>query len=166
MKVEIQNLQDGTTRFEFVAEAKGVDFPDRRISFKDIAIESIVDKGDENIVVTNNVGADTIAECESCLAEYSGRFEEQYILIYTSNRDTVDNDDEEVLRYLSKTTRDLDLAEGLFEALQLALPMRLLCRENCKGLCSTCGTNLNEKQCDCKPDHIDPRWEGLKKLLD
>jgi uncharacterized protein len=55
-----------------------------------------------------------------------------------------------------------DIAEKNFYS---ALPMKFLCHEDCKGLCPICGTNLNEKNCDCKHDIIDERLAALKKLL-
>lgn len=55
-----------------------------------------------------------------------------------------------------------DIAEKNFYSV---LPMKFLCREDCKGLCAICGTNLNEKLCNCKNDIIDERLAALKKLL-
>jgi len=43
--------------------------------------------------------------------------------------------------------------------------MKILCAEDCKGLCPTCGANLNETDCDCKAP-VDARWASLKDLRD
>ncbi|MBQ3561654.1 MAG: DUF177 domain-containing protein, partial [Oscillospiraceae bacterium] len=48
----------------------------------------------------------------------------------------------------------------------LEVPFQLLCREDCKGLCPVCGSDLNEKTCNCNQKQIDPRLEKLKMLLD
>ena len=48
----------------------------------------------------------------------------------------------------------------------LALPMKPLCSEGCKGLCPQCGTNLNAASCDCSPAWKDPRLARLQVLLD
>lgn len=48
----------------------------------------------------------------------------------------------------------------------LELPSKNLCREDCKGLCPTCGTNLNESTCNCAGDEIDPRLAKLAQLLE
>ena len=58
----------------------------------------------------------------------------------------------------------LDLTEVLRQDVLLELPAHVLCKEDCRGLCPECGTNLNEASCDCKPD-IDPRWSSLTDLL-
>ncbi len=50
------------------------------------------------------------------------------------------------------------------EQLLLALPMSAVCREDCKGLCSQCGTNLNETKCGCDPKPVDPRLASLKNI--
>ena len=59
----------------------------------------------------------------------------------------------------------LDVIGLLREQFQLALPMKPLCTEACKGLCPECGTNLNRAKCDCTPKWEDPRLAALKGLL-
>jgi uncharacterized protein len=59
----------------------------------------------------------------------------------------------------------LDLAEALREQIVLDLPMRSLCRPDCRGLCIECGKNLNEGPCDCVVESIDSRLAELKELL-
>ena len=58
----------------------------------------------------------------------------------------------------------LDVIEMLREQFQLALPMKPLCTESCKGLCSECGTNLNRTDCGHAPKWEDPRMAALKEL--
>jgi uncharacterized protein len=60
----------------------------------------------------------------------------------------------------------LDLSEIVRQDLALALPMVPLCRTACKGLCSNCGQNWNEGDCDCETEELDPRLIVLKELLD
>lgn len=60
----------------------------------------------------------------------------------------------------------IDLGQMVREQLWLALPMKPLCREACKGLCPVCGTNLNVTTCGCEPRWADPRLAPLKSLLD
>jgi uncharacterized protein len=59
---------------------------------------------------------------------------------------------------------ELDLVELAAEQVLLAMPMRILCQENCAGLCPRCGANLNQiDDCGCKPE-VDPRWGALADL--
>jgi uncharacterized protein len=59
----------------------------------------------------------------------------------------------------------LDVTDLLREQFQLALPMKPLCEEACRGLCSECGANLNHASCGCAPKWEDPRLAALKGLL-
>ena len=59
----------------------------------------------------------------------------------------------------------LDMDEELLEELEMAFPIRFLCKEDCKGLCSKCGKNLNDGECNCETKEFDPRLEPLKRLL-
>ena len=59
----------------------------------------------------------------------------------------------------------VDVIELLREQFQLALPMKPLCSEDCKGLCVECGANLNRTTCGCQPRWEDPRLAALKVLL-
>jgi len=58
----------------------------------------------------------------------------------------------------------IDLDPLVREQLLLSLPAYPVCREDCKGLCSVCGANLNERECGCDRHVPDPRWAGLKNL--
>lgn len=60
----------------------------------------------------------------------------------------------------------IDLGEVMREQFFLALPMKPLCRQDCRGLCPVCGVNRNREQCDCREEWTDPRLAVLKKLLD
>ena len=60
----------------------------------------------------------------------------------------------------------IDLGQLMEEQFYLALPMKPLCRPDCKGLCSQCGTNLNVATCDCQVRWEDPRLAALKALID
>ncbi|HEX2944665.1 MAG TPA: DUF177 domain-containing protein [Clostridia bacterium] len=60
----------------------------------------------------------------------------------------------------------LDISKALTDNIILNLPMKQLCSEKCRGLCSKCGANLNEVQCGCSDDDVDPRMEGLNKFFE
>ena len=68
------------------------------------------------------------------------------------------------MQYLSSETNVLDLGEDTRQFLILAIPQKLLCKDDCSGLCPQCGSNRNKVRCDCTRQEIDPRWEVLKKV--
>ncbi len=56
------------------------------------------------------------------------------------------------------------LEDVLREQVLLALPLKVTCRPDCKGLCPQCGKNLNQEQCSCSKELEDPRWAALKEV--
>jgi uncharacterized protein len=62
------------------------------------------------------------------------------------------------------TGKVIDLDPIVREQVLLALPGYPVCQDGCKGLCSVCGTNLNERECGCDRKVPDPRWAGLAKV--
>ncbi len=56
------------------------------------------------------------------------------------------------------------LEDVLREQVLLALPLKITCREDCKGLCPHCGVNLNQQQCSCVTQLRDPRWSALEEI--
>jgi uncharacterized protein len=76
-----------------------------------------------------------------------------------------DSDDaEEVVGIAEYRDDKIDLTEVVREQLYLALPMKPLCREDCKGLCPVCGVNRNRETCTCQETWVDPRMAALKQF--
>jgi uncharacterized protein len=73
---------------------------------------------------------------------------------------------EEDLGVLYVDGETLDTQPILLEQLQLNVPMHPLCREECAGLCPSCGADLNLGACACERERRDPRWSGLAALRD
>lgn len=59
-----------------------------------------------------------------------------------------------------------DLRDVILEQLLIDIPMKPICREDCKGLCEQCGADLNVEQCSCSADRVDPRFEALRSIRD
>lgn len=59
----------------------------------------------------------------------------------------------------------VDLEQLVRDAILLSMPMKFVCKADCKGLCPRCGKDLNEGKCSCAGGGVDPRWESLGKLL-
>ena len=163
MKVSVQSLKNGLNFYEFDPEIAELDFEERNFMVKRVQVKSKVDRSEHNIVVTSEATASIESVCESCLKNYTDQFEDTYTILYTTEKEALEDD--EMVQNLSTGTNQIDLTEGLRESILLALPMRFKCTEGCKGLCARCGANLDAEPCECKDAQADPRWEGLRKLL-
>ncbi len=106
--------------------------------------------------------------CARCLNEYRKEFRVplNFVLQLVADEEVEgfeETDDEFIMYPESREVYNLD--RHLRELVGLEVPMKPLCREDCAGLCQRCGTNLNESSCDCHEQVADPRWQGLKRLL-
>jgi len=124
-------------------------------------------------VITDNAGymrlvltvsLDYSGECARCLSRIDDTltfdFERTVVSEDTRERDT-DEEDEYSDEYVVLRDGKLDIDGQLCEMLILEFPSKLLCSEDCKGLCIKCGHNLNEGECGCDRSHRDPRWNAL-----
>ena len=108
--------------------------------------------------------------CSRCLETMSVAVDASFDLRYQPHSTNVGNgDDEQEIEEDDLTTAfyqndEIDLEQLMREQFYLALPMKPLCSESCRGLCPVCGTNLNKGSCDCKRDWEDPRLAALKEL--
>lgn len=114
-------------------------------------------------IVSLAYSADTSLEtvCDLCLDSIVEPWEKSFshVLILESN------DDEPVL-YVACPDGLLDVSQMVLSDVFLSLPIRFVCRPDCKGLCDQCGKNLNDGPCDCPKQDIDPRLLPLQKLLE
>ena len=106
--------------------------------------------------------------CARCLepieTEVSGKldlFFHPMAEIARSEEHAISSDDADVGFYEEP---GLPLADVVREQLSLWLPMRELCREDCRGLCPRCGVNRNRERCDCKEELNDSRWDALRQM--
>ena len=106
--------------------------------------------------------------CSRCLEPFRWAVDARYDLRYQPRTQNVGEGEREIeeddLSTAYYENEEIDLGQLMQEQFYLALPMKPLCRDDCKGLCPVCGTNLNRARCDCKRDWEDPRFAALRAL--
>ncbi|MEE1321284.1 MAG: DUF177 domain-containing protein [Acutalibacteraceae bacterium] len=111
------------------------------------------------VTISAVINFDIEIVCDRCAEDAKLEFEVPMEHGLVSELNDEENDD-----YILVENMKLDIAELTLEDIYLALPAKLLCKEDCMGVCPTCGANLNEGPCNCKKE-IDPRLEALLDLL-
>lgn len=101
------------------------------------------------------------ARCDRCLTdiERSASVPIEHVLVTSLNQE----DDAE---FVLVTDYRLPLGDLVREDLILQLPSKNLCRQDCRGMCPTCGKDLNQGLCGCRADTVDPRLAILKQWAD
>jgi len=125
---------------------------DERPIRAELRAESVV----EGILITGDVEAGVNARCARCLRELSTAITVELCELFVAPGHEAAGEDP-----YRVTGTEVVLEPMLRDAVTLALPLRPLCRPDCKGLCARCGADLNQGACDCVEDDTDPRWADL-----
>jgi uncharacterized protein len=106
-------------------------------------------------------------QCHLCLVDVTAPLKGSFDVVVRRGgvRGVADQDADEAqdLVTLSPTQHEFSLDPYIIENLIVSIPMQILCKEDCKGLCPQCGINRNESSCDCA-ETTDSRWDALRKL--
>ena len=108
-----------------------------------------------------------VGQCARCLDEVRGVFSLDFErTVVTEGMVSEEKLEENVDEYIVIVDSCIKLDDAVKEELMLEFPKKLLCSEDCLGLCPKCGKPKKEGDCGCITKEIDPRLEVLKKLLD
>ena len=173
MKLDLRPLLAGDRLLAFDYELPLAIDPDNSASFLwGVSFPSPMKvKGD----ITNTAGymrmrlemsVDYSAECARCLAPVSDSFSLSLEKTVATKEVLADVDEDRLDDYAIIENGFLDMDEQLMEQLEMEFPVRILCSEDCRGLCQRCGKNLNEGECECDGKEIDPRLEPLRRILE
>jgi uncharacterized protein len=122
----------------------------------------------KGIEVTGSIRTAVSLPCARCLQEFTlpieSEFEESFLLLkYAPAEEDMELlDDDMGVSFLPEEV--VDLKDIVKEQIWLSIPIKPLCDEQCKGLCSVCGGKLNRGECGCDRQYKDPRFEALKTL--
>ncbi len=130
-----------------------------------IKAEVTLDKGVSQILLKVQIpGIEGHFICDRCVEKFSKIITCSYRKVYVTREVDAAGFNGDEIEVISPEMNIIDLTNDVRDAILLAIPLKLLCREDCAGLCSRCGKNLNTGHCDCAPVPPDPRWEVLVRL--
>jgi len=125
-----------------------------------IGIDLQVTRVINEVTVIGNVQLSIEAPCSRCVEPVRVELNPSVSLVLSPGDKIRDEDDQH------ETYKDdeIDLSNYIREQVAITLPVKVVCNEDCKGLCTVCGTNLNEESCACESNKIDPRFAILKNI--
>lgn len=114
----------------------------------------------ENVIrLEGKVTTELGLSCSRCLTSFNYDIDFQ---IHENFSNNPENKDDEIIFIDSDI---IDITEIIKNNIILSLPIKKLCKDDCKGLCQVCGSNLNISSCNCNDDTVDPRLAKLKDLF-
>lgn len=163
LRIAVEDIQAGVSTLELICKPEEIDLESEGIYFTSpvIARLDIFRQGDI-VFVKGEFTIDIRLECARCLnpvqRTLSGTLENQYQPLPKMARDRMDDIG---IGYYSEDF--IDFSDDFRESFLLEFPTRLLCSEDCKGLCSKCGQNLNERTCKC---YLEPEEAQTSKFAE
>ncbi|HEY2867628.1 MAG TPA: DUF177 domain-containing protein [Pyrinomonadaceae bacterium] len=169
MKVDLLSVTDEPVPFKFRLQPDEIDLDSEAVRIRGaIDVVGELGKNAAKTDIKGSISAPLEIDCTRCLVSV------EHDLNITFHVDFVDREmfPESKETHLENSDLDTDVIEGneldlaavAREQILLELPVQVLCKEDCKGICPTCGKDLNEGECGCCGDEIDPRWAVLKDL--
>ena len=168
MKIRVNELREGFNPYRVESKGQIGDPPD----FADLSGDLIIEKCGTTLRVKGSLNFTALQECSRCLNDFECSVSQPVELFYRTGKledaligkeAELKSDDLNVIAYKGN---ELDIWPDIREAMMLALPMKPLCSDDCRGICSGCGQDLNNGKCKCRKESMDPRWEGLLKLTE
>jgi uncharacterized protein len=131
-----------------------------------IVADFVLSHNDLNLNVDGTVETAINFKCSCCTKDFTRPLVASFNASYLPQPKWTNADAEIELRYEDMEVEyydgiTLDVNLVVLEQIELAIPMRFVCREDCKGLCYKCGADLNEGACNCKNEKIDSRLSVL-----
>lgn len=128
-----------------------------------IVLNGIIKKVDDQLVLDAKLSAEAFGECSRCLDDVKVSVEKDIIVYLVSGNECFSEEYDTYL--ISKNS--VDLLDLSFIEILDQIPYKLLCKEDCLGMCPVCGSNFNKDQCKCSmsDDKIDARFDKLKEMI-
>ena len=157
---------------EVVRQFAAEEFDDRTSQFRvvePVDLSFAVHKDNARFRLAGRLQTTLEQSCSRCLEPFRQLVDALFDIRYLPQTENTGADEREVeeddLSDAFYRDEQIDLRQLMEEQFYLALPMKPLCRTDCKGLCPNCGTNLNDATCECEIRWEDPRLAGLKALM-
>jgi uncharacterized protein len=133
-----------------------------------VSADFVLTHKDQELHVKGTVQTAIRCQCARCLKEFSAPLSASYDLMYFPQQDWKKDEEIELkyeemeIGFYDGVRLDVDLM--VLEQIELAMPMKFICNEGCKGLCPSCGSDLNEAPCPCKVEPADSRLAVLREF--
>lgn len=169
MRISLEEIEEAPVRKRFRCEVSSLDLPANGSPFGGtVSVEVLLMRSREGISAKGEISFVAQLVCSRCANSFHRSFQEHIDLSYKRGEPKLEEGEvhltEEETRTVFYDGDFIDLTGPVRDTMLLAVPIKPLCRDDCKGLCRLCGKDLNEGPCGCKEEETDPRWRKLADL--
>ena len=155
MKIDVSSIKHqlgGVLNVQESVKFADVKMKSRNIRLSEpIRLDLVINNSGSEYLITGTMFVDSILDCSRCLEPFHYPFKIDFY--------------EEIAKTGLENDNLIDITDSIYEHLFLEIPIKTICDDNCRGLCSKCGQNLNIKDCGCDREVIDPRLVKLEEFF-
>ncbi len=174
MIINIENLRRkeiDKIDLNFCEEIDTISYCDEKYKLASpIEVEGKITRNGKGLYINANIKMSIMDRCSRCLDEVEVPLDFNIQGFIVQDKNYSEDEYEEFDAFVVEDLENVDLLNIISQNLDFNMPHKVLCDEDCKGLCHGCGANLNREDCRCSEkindeDNIDPRFAKLKELL-
>lgn len=162
MKIKIAGLSNDIHNLNFSGKTEQLELGDPFRNNYELKVR--LDKSIHQLILDAELKVDAALMCDRCGAEFISERKINFEMVYLFGVEHDAAEEGSNVSYLPVDADKINISTELYDYSHLELPMKVLCKDDCKGLCLSCGKNLNEGECGCKSDKVDDRWLPLLDL--
>ena len=162
MKIQVGGLSQGHHNYTFRAQPADLGLDGHYVRDVDVTVE--LEKTATQLMLKAELATEGRFVCDRCADDFAQPLAASYRMHYLWNQEDAAQLDPAEVQIVASNLAVIDLTEDVRQTLILAVPLKLLCRSDCKGLCPRCGKNMNLGSCTCSDEPGDSRWEALRSL--
>jgi len=169
MRIELEKLEERGGKFAQVYEVDGLPLDETEVRLVEPAsISGRIRRAGNEVELRGQLSAKVEVVCGRCLKPVelplSTEFKERFVRAVSWADEEQHELQPEDLDIAVFDGEGIELDDLVREELLLSVPVNVLCREDCRGLCPVCGSDRNLNECQCQADEVDSRWAKLKEL--
>ncbi len=163
LRINISKISDGIHPHSLETEPGDIGLDERFNRL--VQVKATVEKASRQFLLHVESHSGGVFVCDRCLDEFQRQVDSDYSIVYFPGPSPSGHTGEkQEVQYLAPDVNMIDIGEDVRQFLVLALPLKMLCKEDCAGLCPVCGVNSNKKSCSCRTEDIDERGSDLRRL--
>jgi len=169
MNLDLREFESFPAEVTVDVEADSADYGIDGIGFHEPTnVKLVIQKVKDEYYCHGEATVKVEAECSRCLEMFDLELNgELNFVVKTEQGEAILSSDANLeVIYVDSHEPVIELHEPIRQSLMLSIPIKPICSTECRGLCPSCGANLNEGNCDCTGKEVDERWEGLRDLMD
>ncbi|MBI3189459.1 MAG: DUF177 domain-containing protein [Ignavibacteriales bacterium] len=147
LRIRISQLSEGIHNYQLISHPTELELAE---NFQEtIAVDASLEKTKRQLYLRVLVSTKAKFQCDRCADEFDFPIQTSYNICYTYDEKDSESFPDDELRTIHIGTPYLELIDDVRDCIMLAVPMKLICKEECKGLCPHCCVNMNDNDCSC-----------------